>query len=146
VNTLSLLVKIAGAGIMGVLIAMAGCSKGPPMGVVNGTVTLDGQLLEEGSIQLTAVDGSAPTAGAQIVCGKFETRAAITKYRVQIESNVLRGPGGKKPDPNKKVDKFSDNPGFSVVSLVPAKYNTHTTLELEVKPGLNEPIYKLISK
>jgi hypothetical protein len=141
-----LLMRCAGVCIIGMLVAAIGCSKGPPVGTVQGTVTLDGKPLEEGSIQLTAVDGRAPTAGGQIVNGKFETNAAITKYRVQIESNVMRGRDGKKPDPNKKIDKYADNQEFTVVSLVPEKYNTKSTLELDVKAGLNEPRFDLTTK
>jgi hypothetical protein len=140
------LVRYAGFCMLGVLFVIPGCSKGPPVGIVHGTVTLDGNPLEEGSVQLTAVDGHAPTAGAQIVNGKFETNATIAKFRVQIESNVLRTRDGKKVDPNRKIDKFAGNSGETVVSLVPAKYNTNSTLELDVKAGLNEPQFDLKSK
>ncbi len=126
------------------LIASFGCSEKPP--VVRGTVTLDGQPLEEGAVQLSPLDGQAPTAGAQIVNGKFETRAAISKYRVKIESNVILGPDVKKFDKNKKVDKYSNRNEVVVKKLVPDKYNAQSNLELEVNAGLNEPVFDLQSK
>jgi hypothetical protein len=126
------------------LIASLGCSKKPP--IVRGMVTLDGQPLEEGAVQLSPLDGQAPTAGAQIVNGKFETRAALSKYRVQIESNVILGPDGKKIDKNKKVDKYSSRDEAVVKKLVPDKYNSQSKLELDVKAGLNEPVFDLQSK
>jgi hypothetical protein len=80
------------------------------------------------------------------VDGTFETRAAIAKYRVQIESNVLRGPGGQKPDPNKKVDKYAAGPELVPVSLVPDRYNKFSKLELDVKPGVQEVSFDLKTK
>lgn len=136
----------AGLCMMGLVAVVCGCDRGPAMGTVRGTVTLDGQPLEQGSVQLTAIDGRAPTAGAQIVNGKFETRAAIAKYRVQIESNVLRGPGGNKPDPNKKIDKYAKGADLVPVSLVPDKYNKFSTLEVDVKPGVQDEKFDLQSK
>jgi hypothetical protein len=112
---------------------------------VHGTVTLDGRPLEGGSVQLIPINGQAPTAGAQIVNGKFETRAAITKYRVKIESNAITSPDGKKIDKTKKIDKFSDGADL-VKKLVPDKYNTQSTLEVEVKGGVNEPVFDLKSQ
>ena len=139
-------VRFIGIFAISLLFLAPGCSQGPAVGTVHGTVTLDGKPLEEGSVRLAAIDGHVPTAGGQIVNGKFKTRAAIAKYRVEIESNVLRTRNGKSIDPNKKVDKFADNSGETVVSLVPAKYNTNSTLELDVKSGLNEPKFDLKSK
>jgi hypothetical protein len=129
-----------------VLIAALGCSKGRAVGEVRGTVTLDGKPLEEGTVQLSALDGQAPTAGAQIVNGKFETRAAITKYRVKIECNIAVGPDGKKIETGKKMDKYSPRPEFTIKQLVPDKYNANSELELDVKSGLNESRFDLTTK
>ena len=128
------------------IIPLVGCSNGRPVGDVHGTVTLDGNPLEEGAVQLSPIDGQAPTAGAQIVNGKFETRAAIAKYRVKIESNVALGPDGKKLETGKRIDKYASTPQFTVKQLVPDKYNTNSELELDVKSGLNEPHYDLKNK
>jgi hypothetical protein len=138
-------VRLAGIFAIGFLLAACGCSQGPAVGTVHGTVTLDGKPLEEGSVRLAAIDGHAPTAGGQVVKGKFETTAAVAKYRVEIESNVLMR-NGQKVDRTKKVDKFADTPGEMVVKLVPDKYNKNSTLELDVKAGMNEPVYDLQSK
>jgi hypothetical protein len=145
-NYRALLAFCAGSCIISVLAVSLGCSQGPAEGIVRGTVTLDGQPLEQGDIRLTAIDGRAPTAGAQIVNGKFETRAAISKFRVQIESNVLRGPGGRPVDPNKKIDKYAAGPDAAPVSLVPDKYNKFSKLELDVQQGVQEPVFDLKSK
>jgi hypothetical protein len=140
----SVLLRFGAACSCALILASLGCSKGPP--VVHGTVTLDGKPIEDGTIQFSALDGQAPTAGGQIVDGKFETRAAITKYRVKIESNVVLGPDGKVVDTSKKIDKYSNRANFTVKKLVPDKYNTQSELELDVKAGLNEPVFDLKSK
>jgi hypothetical protein len=129
---------------MSVLAVLSGCSNGPAEGIIRGTVKLDGRPLEQGDIRLTAIDGRAPTAGAQIVNGRFETRAKVAKFRVQIESNVL--PGGQKADPNKKVDKYAAAQDAAPISLVPDKYNKFSKLELDVQPGVQEPEFDLKSK
>jgi hypothetical protein len=134
-----LLISI-GACLCTVVVAVLGCSKGPPVGIVRGTVTLDGQPLKEGAITFTPLDGQSSTAGARIADGKFETRASITKHRISITSVVVTIPGGK------KIDKFSDRNQFVETVLVPEKYNTKSTLEWDVKSGLNEPHFDLKSK
>jgi hypothetical protein len=146
VHFLMRLFRCAGLCLCAVIIAQTGCSKGGPAGVVHGTVTLDGRPLDEGTVQLSAIDGQAPTAGAQIVDGKFETRAAVNKYRVKIESNIAVGPDGKKVQTGKKINKYAPQPEFTVKQLVPDKYNTNSNLELDVKSGLNEPKFELTSK
>jgi hypothetical protein len=128
------------------LVAVIGCSDGGPAGVVRGTVTLDGQPLQEGTIQLAAVDGQAPTAGAQVIDGKFETRAAPAKYRVKIESNIVLGKDGKKIETGQKLDKYAPQSQFTISQLVPDKYNTNSELELDVQSGVNEPRFDLTSK
>ncbi|MCC7475685.1 MAG: hypothetical protein IT425_09830 [Pirellulales bacterium] len=129
-----------------VLVAALGCSPAASTGMIRGTVTLNGTPLEEGAIQFTSLDGSVPTAGARIENGKFETDAALSKYRVQIESNIMRGPHGENPDLSKKVDKFAERESFKLIKLVPDKYNTHSKLELEVKSDINEPRFELTSE
>jgi hypothetical protein len=145
-NHRSSLAFCAGGCIMGVLAMVAGCSGGANEGIIRGTVTLDGKPLEKGDVRLTAIDGRAPTAGAQIENGKFETRALVAKYRVQIESNVLRGPGGQPQDANQKVDKYAAAQDAAPVSLVPDKYNKFSKLELDVQPGVQEKTFDLQSK
>ena len=76
----------------------------------------------------------------QIADGKFETRAAITKYRVSITSVVFTPMNGK------KIDKFADSPQFKESVLVPPKYNSQSKLELDVTSGVNEPHFDLKSK
>jgi hypothetical protein len=137
--------QLAGMAAVGLLTVVAGCNPTPTEGIIRGTVTLDGQPLKTGSVQLTAVDGRAPTAGAQIVDGKFETKAALTKFKVEIESNVIRTLDGKEIDPNKKVDKINDSNQKSV-PLVPDRYNKKTELTIDVQPGVQEPKYELTSK
>ena len=47
-------------------------------------VTLDGQPLAEGMIQLAPTDGQSPSQAAVIHDGKYSTELARTNYKVQI--------------------------------------------------------------
>ncbi|MCC7084010.1 MAG: hypothetical protein IT427_03260 [Pirellulales bacterium] len=124
--------------ILLVLLAIAGCSKSPTTGDVRLTVNLDGGPLTNGTVRLVAKDGNSPTIGGNINDGLFEGQAPIASYAVQISSTKLGNSG-------KRLDKHDlTNP--SVTQLIPAKYNTRTELELEVKRGQNEKTFDLNSQ
>ena len=53
-----------------VLLACCGCSDGKV--IVRGTVTVDGQPIDEGMISLEPADGQGPTTGGIIKEGKYE--------------------------------------------------------------------------
>jgi hypothetical protein len=56
-------------------------------GDVNGTVTLDGTAIEDGSISFTPETGEGGTAGGKIVQGKYSVKGVATgKNRVHIET------------------------------------------------------------
>src|SRR6185295_10982512 len=53
---------------------------------VSGTVTLDGQPLQQGTIHFAPIDGQAPSQAAMIDGGSFSTQLHRTNYKVQIFS------------------------------------------------------------
>lgn len=78
-----------------VIVSTAGCDHDGRVSV-EGTVTLDGQLLEKGQIQFCPMPGTAgPTSGAEIVDGKFAIPADggpfVGKFLVQITQSGLTG-------------------------------------------------------
>lgn len=92
---------------------------------VSGTVTLDGQPLENGSI-LFLPKGEGPSAGTQIENGRFAIAPSDGpspgNYRVEIRS--FRGTGQMIPD--------DDLPGQMVErrdQIIPARYNHASELE-----------------
>jgi hypothetical protein len=113
-----------------------GASGGPSRGAVEGRVTLDGVEIEQGSITFKPTAGTqGPTAGGPITKGRYRLSAAegpvVGRNRVEILAPV--NSGRKVPAPFGNPGEMSDE----IVEKVPARYNTQSTLEREVKPGSN---------
>ncbi len=116
----------------------AGCSPSN-MGTVTGTVTVDGEPAQVGAISFFALDGQAPTAGAQIVDGKYSAKVTPGACSVQVRVSKVVG--------EKKIYDTPNSPMQKVwAEVLPAKYNDDTTLRLEVKAGNNEQNYDLKTK
>jgi hypothetical protein len=123
-----------------VLFLLAGCSGGPKLVPVTGTVTLDDKPLARGTLTLetpgmrpatlTVVDGKITEAttfktGDGVPVGKHKVAVSAT---AEAASAVAATPGdGKAPGPNYMGGK----------SLIPAKYNNPETsgLTADVGPG-----------
>lgn len=120
------------AGLVGILVS--GCSQGRDMGEVNGSVTVNGQPLEEGSIRFIPLDGNKPASGGIIRDGSFSVQVPVAKQRVEIAANVV---DEEKTPPNATADQIV------MKKIVPDRYSVQSELTLDVKPGLNEPEYKL---
>lgn len=127
-------------GCCGIL-ALAGCGEGPvggPRAAVRGEVTLDGQPLEQGSIMfLPAAGTSGQVTGGPILAGRYsipaEEGVAVGVNRVEITAMKKSG---------KQVQDPFGPPGKTIEMEVPAvaaRFNTASTLKLEVKVGDNAP-------
>ena len=84
------------------VLILSGCGGEKARYAIEGTVTLDGKPLEKGQICFFPLKGTkGPTAGAEIVDGKFsisnEGGTFLGKFRVEVTASRL----GKKmrPDP-----------------------------------------------
>lgn len=106
--------------------ALTGCSRGPVLMTVEGTVTIDGNALGQGAITFEPVDGKGRTAGGTIENGKYTAQVPPGEKRVRITGFEVTG---QKPAyPGKK-----DGPMRDVVKeLVPPKYNVKSELTLNV--------------
>jgi len=107
----------------------AGCDASRP--VLEGTVTLDGAPIENGTIMLTPADGKGPTAGCGITAGTYRMQVSPGTMQVSIKANRK---AGKMPDP------MSPGSGAMIdrhVECVPKRYNDETELTVTVKPGRN---------
>lgn len=130
-----------------VLLMLTGCGGpgGPPRGAVEGEVTLDGTAIEQGSINFLPTGGTqGPATGASITNGRYSLSASegpvVGRNRVEICAPHKTG---------RKVLAPLGNPGEmtdEVVELFPAKYNTQSTLQRDVKPGDNTLDFKLTTK
>ena len=111
---------------------------------MQGTVTLDGEPLAEGSISFRPLRGTqSPTAGASIKNGSFniDSKVGLIAGIFRVEIMASRKTGKKVPDQitGGMVDEYEQ--------YVPALYNTESTLIEEVtNGGKNEFSFVLESK
>lgn len=86
----------AGAtGLLVALVVLVGCNTGPRTHVVRGTVSLDGEPIEEGEITFTPEGGvHGPTQG-KIKAGQYEFKAVEGMNKVHFSAAKIK-PGGAK--------------------------------------------------
>lgn len=109
----------------------SGCDNGEGYQAVSGSVTFQGEPLKEGTIQFfTTGERPAPYAGAAISQGKYKVPKdhglKPGKYLVTISSTEKVA--------NTKKGGSSLNP-FLARERIPSKYNTKSTLGVEVRVG-----------
>ncbi|HEV3384114.1 MAG TPA: hypothetical protein VG097_04825 [Gemmata sp.] len=121
-----------------VLGMLAGCSSNTTA-EVTGSITVDGQPAEKGSISFIPADGKSTTEGGIIENGKYTAKSAVGAMKVQIR--VPKVTGKKQLYDDKKAEFV---PTYS--ETLPKKYNTDTELTLDVKPGKNEKNWELTTK
>jgi hypothetical protein len=120
------------------LALMAGCEDGK-IALVSGTVEVDGNPVESGSITFVPVDGQTPTAGGAIKDGRYTVRVPITTMKVSISVPRVVG--------MKKIYDTPNSPEMPItVEALPARYNEQTELKIEVKPGTNVYDFPLTSQ
>ena len=126
--TLSSLGLLLVASILG-----CGATTGPERAIVSGSVTYDGQPVEDGMIRFVPAEGTkAPVSGAVIKAGRYTADSQggvpVGTHRIEILGN--------RPDP--KAAPVVDVPGVegpATIQYLPAKYNQTSQLTLTVKPG-----------
>ena len=121
------------------LAILTGCDSG---GVaVLGTVTLDGNPLEEGQVTFTPQPGtSGPTGGGKVQNGQFtiESDAGIVAGSYRVEITASRKSGQQIPDPTGRMVDL-------VEQYIPARYNEQSELTNQLTDGTNNLEYKLQS-
>ena len=110
------------------LTALLGCGHRGRMSVA-GTVTLDGRPLEKGSIQfIPLLRTPGPTAGAEIVNGKFVVLPSggpfVGAFTVQITAVGRTGRKTLNLRSNAMVDEYAQ--------CLPDRYNSQSQLQVEV--------------
>lgn len=124
------------ACLLAVAALTTGCSKGPPMGQVSGTVTVDGEPAKIGSISFFPLDKKSATAGAAIKEGKYTAEVPVGKVKVEIRVSKVVGQKKLYPTPNSPVQPI-------MKEVLPPKYNDRTELQLDVTSGAIEKNYDL---
>ena len=97
-----------------------------------GVVTVDGTPLEKGYIMLHPMSGTeGPNAGADIIDGAYEIASSkgVFEGKFKVEIKGWRD-SGKKMEDTVTGEVFSDPEQF-----LPAKFNKHSELTVEIKSG-----------
>jgi len=126
-------------------VSTRGLSRGPDRASLQGQVSLDGKPLESGVIVLVpSGDTQGPTAGGTLSDGKFHIAAdggpVAGRYRVQIKATRKTGRMVKSSVPIGNRREVEETEQF-----IPARYNTASELEVEIKPGRNRMTFDLKS-
>ncbi len=105
------------------MILIAGCAKSN-MGVVTGTISVDGSPAKSGSIAFMPVNRKSSTAGAEIVDGHYTAKVPFGAAKVEIR--VPKAVGQKKlyDTPNSPLKQL-------LAESLPRKYNDETELKVE---------------
>lgn len=122
-----------------VCLAMAaGCSD-PNIGIVSGSVMIDGEPAETGSITFAAEDGLTGPIGTMIADGKYSVELPIGMAKVEIRVPVVVG--------QKKLYNTPDSPVSDVMEeSLPPRYNDETELTYDVVPGESVKDFELSRK
>lgn len=112
------------------LLGLAGCGDGTAE--VRGKVTFNGKPVENGTIVFESEDRNGPTHGVPITNGAYQMAGP---NRVPAGAKLVRiqafGPSGRKvsaaPGSTAMVDEFKP--------LIPAKYDSASTLKVTVEAG-----------
>jgi len=136
-------VRGLGRALLGTLTAAlllfipSGCGRdGPERVIVSGTVTYQGQPLEEGRIRFVPnKETKAPISGGFVRDGKYAVDSKggvpVGTHKISIEAHRV-DPNYKGPT-NPPPDDIENRP--PIQQYLPAKYNALTELEITIEPG-----------
>jgi len=127
---------------LGVLLGLGsvlGCGKSGKEASIHGMVKLDGDPVENGTIQFIPVDGKTPSAGVAIKNGYYEADVPIGKHRVEIRYAKVVG--------SKKLYDTPDSPMVDETKeQVPERYNLHSKLVEDIDGKKSEVNFDLKTK
>lgn len=123
-----------------VVLVVAGCGGDAvelPRAAVHGTVTLDGQPLQDAVIRFIPTgETKGPATSVSIVDGQFEANEQVGpivgQHRIEIQSN---DDGGFAFDDEQALEKLNRNPQRIQVQAIPGSYNINSVLEETVEAG-----------
>ena len=128
---------LALASILTVTLAL-GCGDGRIP--ISGTVTVQGEPVEEGAISFIPVSGEGAVEGAAITQGSYST--LLTKGEKSVQINGRKKVGEKVYDPTMK-----DSPVLPVMEeVVPKKYNRDSPLKATISEEKDDLNFDLDAK
>ena len=125
-------------GLVSLFVAGCGGGVGSDFGAVSGTVTMDGAPLEGASVtfQPEMASGGSPSYGTTDANGKYELMFTFSKKGAMLgehKVSISKTLGGGDDDDDDDGDDDDDD--AEEEDLVPAKYNSETTLTATVESG-----------
>jgi hypothetical protein len=112
--------------LIGLIFFFVGCNRGPAVGTVKGTITLDGQAVDGGLIRLVPADGQSQPADCEVKGGQYSITMPVGEKKVEIY--WTKNAGGPVDTATQGSEK--------IVVMVPLKYNAQTTLTYTVAKGV----------
>jgi hypothetical protein len=114
-----------------VVLALGGCSSGPPNCNVSGTVNLDGKPLAEGEISFVSDDSTIPAGVGPVSNGSFNFTVKAGKKTVRVYA--------KRAVPGTNPPMYNE--------ALPGRYNAQSELTADVTPkGENKFTFNLQSR
>ena len=111
------------------LVLLGGCNNGPALAPVSGRVTLDGKPLSMATVTFLPNHGRA-SHGQTDSDGHYELLYDRTRYGALIGRHDVRIISATEIT-------MPDGRFFTRPQIIPQRYNAHTELHEEVKPGEN---------
>ncbi|WP_210417720.1 hypothetical protein [Bythopirellula goksoeyrii] len=109
------------------------------MGLLSGTITVDGDPAQMGSISFFPVDGNSFTAGGMINGGKYRARVPIGESIVEIRIPKVIGESKLYDVPNSPTQPLLEE-------ALPARFNDRSTLRITVEAGRSEHDFEVTTK
>lgn len=122
-------VTVMGRFLLVSLFLVVGCGKANDMGIVEGTITLDGQPVDSGEIVFRDPSRQVHSVSGRITNGQYLVESFPASMQVEI--------WGFREVPGKFVEH---NPGVKIPlteQYIPPKYNEKSDLLVEVVQGQN---------
>jgi hypothetical protein len=131
------MVRAACLVLLCALALVAGCQRGPEVGTVKGTITLDGKPVEGGIVRFVPADGNSQPADCVITGGAYTVTMPLGEKKVEIFWAK-----SKSDAPIDTANQGSEQ----IVQMIPQHYNTQTTLTYAVVKGEEQKDFALSSK
>lgn len=117
------------------VLMVAGCSRGPKTAAVSGTVTFNGEAVQDGYIYMVPVKPGKALDAGPIVNGRFSFRTLPGEKRVRIEA-ARAVPGRMAPNAVGEMVPVNEQ-------YLPAQFNERSELTADLKAGVNRVDFKL---
>ncbi len=115
-----------------------GCED-PTIGILSGSVLVDGESAKTGSIAFFPVDGKSFTAGGVIEDGQYTARVPLGESRVEIRIPKVVG--------EERLYDTPDSPTQPLLEeALPARYNDQSTLRITVESGEKKLNFEVSTK